>query len=405
MPIMKKTFVPVIIVVLALLFFSVSCKKQNTSDRTLYTTAAQFCDTPFITDYEFKFQKIWFDKTGEKISIIRSNNGTVDIEANILDRFETEVILYSDIWTLDKISKHQFYVYHKWRESYSNFPNNSCPMRSVPVLLVKKGNPLQIKSWDDLLRPDVRYVLTDPRTDSAGRFTLLSLWHWSMSKKLEKFGGLDALKDPAKKESVDLAKKETLEYIKKFYKSDLNLPPALHVNWSSEQFLKTNDWDVCLSWEFFALTKLKEKPDCLEIIYPDSSFLVDFPVAVNTYSAKKRNVGPIASEFIAGLFTPEIQEMLIQNGFRAINNDLMKKYLRSFPDHRFLHIDDLGGWTETGNLFFAPGGICEQIFGKYQDINSASAPLKQIPANTVVPDSKNKKADPVNTTSSPDKNK
>ena len=38
----------------------------------------------------------------------------------------------------------------------------------VPVLVVKKGNPLQIKRIEDLARPGVRVVLPDPQYATAG---------------------------------------------------------------------------------------------------------------------------------------------------------------------------------------------------------------------------------------------
>ena len=36
------------------------------------------------------------------------------------------------------------------------FPNNSAPYTSTIVFLVRKGNPKQIKDWNDLTKPGLR---------------------------------------------------------------------------------------------------------------------------------------------------------------------------------------------------------------------------------------------------------
>lgn len=352
---------------IAVLFFLLmageACSKQKSADLCLYTTTDQFCNSSFFLEYEFAFRDYWKRKTGQTISIIRNNMGTVHPNRSVLDLLETYLICWSDTWTVDALSKDRFFVYEKWREMSSGFPNNSSPFQSVPVLLVRKGNPLKINGWDDLTRKDVRALVVDPRTDSIGRFMLLAIWYQSMKKKLEKSGGLSALKDPSKAKEVDQARQETLGLLKSIFLKDPNIPPALHVLWSSEQFLKNKSWDVCLAWEFFALTKLKEVPDGFEIVYPSSTFLVDFPITVNMFAVQKNKVGNVTTEFITYLYSDEIQEMMVRHGFRPVQEKIMKKSREIFPDCDFRSIEDLGGWDETRAMFFDPGGICEQIFG------------------------------------------
>jgi len=42
-------------------------------------------------------------------------------------------------------------------------PYNSTPYTSTIVFLVRKGNPKNIKDWDDLARPGVEVITPNPR--------------------------------------------------------------------------------------------------------------------------------------------------------------------------------------------------------------------------------------------------
>lgn len=358
---MRYFFYSVCLIIL--LISGISCSKQQPKDQCLYTTTDQFCNSPFFLEYEFAFRDYWYHKTGETICIIRNNSGTIHPNSAILDWFETYLICWSDTWTVDALSKDRFFVYEKWRETSSGFPNNSSPFQSVPVLLVRKGNPLKIRDWDDLARKDLRALIADPRTDSIGRFMLLAAWYHSMKKKLEKSGGLTALNDPAKANEVNLAQADTLTFLKSIFHKDPDCPPALHVQWISEQFIKNKTWDVCLTWEFFAISKQKEASADFDIIYPSSTFLVDFPITVNTSAVQKNKVGNVTTEFITYLYSDQIQDMMVKYGFRPVQKKIVEKNSEIFPDRHFLHIDDLGGWDETKARFFDPGGVCDQLFG------------------------------------------
>jgi molybdate transport system substrate-binding protein len=54
--------------------------------------------------------------------------------------------------------------------------DESAPLaRMLPVLAVRKGNPKQIRTLDDLLRPDVRLAQTAPEVTAAGRLIHIAL--------------------------------------------------------------------------------------------------------------------------------------------------------------------------------------------------------------------------------------
>lgn len=54
-----------------------------------------------------------------------------------------------------------------WRQA---FPDNAVPYTTTMILLVRKGNPKQIKDWQDLARSDVEVVMPNPKTSGTARY-------------------------------------------------------------------------------------------------------------------------------------------------------------------------------------------------------------------------------------------
>ena len=55
-------------------------------------------------------------------------------------------------------------------------PHNSSPYTSTIVFVVRKGNPKNVKDWDDLARDDVKSVFPNPKTSGNGKYSFLAAW-------------------------------------------------------------------------------------------------------------------------------------------------------------------------------------------------------------------------------------
>ncbi len=60
-----------------------------------------------------------------------------------------------------------------WR---TRLPDASAPYTTTMVFLVRRGNPKQIKDWNDLARPGVQVVIANPKTSGNGRYAYLAAW-------------------------------------------------------------------------------------------------------------------------------------------------------------------------------------------------------------------------------------
>ena len=56
---------------------------------------------------------------------------------------------------------------HNWQ---TRLKHNSTPYTSTIVLLVRKGNPKNIKDWSDLIKPGVGVIVANPKTSGGARW-------------------------------------------------------------------------------------------------------------------------------------------------------------------------------------------------------------------------------------------
>ena len=52
------------------------------------------------------------------------------------------------------------------------------PYTSTIVFLVRKGNPKNIKDWDDLLNDGVKVITPNPKTSGGARWNFLAAWYY-----------------------------------------------------------------------------------------------------------------------------------------------------------------------------------------------------------------------------------
>ncbi len=121
-------------------------------------------NTKFVAEYEAE--------AGERLSIEQSHGGSSRQARAVAEGLPADVVtlaLPSDIELLSK----RGLIAGNWK---SRFPHNSQPYSSTIVFVVRKTNPIGIKDWPDLIKPDVTVVTPDPRTSGNGKLSLLAAW-------------------------------------------------------------------------------------------------------------------------------------------------------------------------------------------------------------------------------------
>ena len=309
-------------------------------------------------EYNTVFAEHWKKTTGETLEFRRSNGGSGSQARKVIGGLDADVVTLALAYDIDNIAKQPLgLVASDWQ---AKFPNNSCPYYSTIVFLVRKGNPKNIRDWNDLLKEDVKIITPDPKTSGGARWNYLAAWGYVLDKEL---GDLALVNDPAQKEKVDDANKKAFEFVKAIFNSQKVPVMDSGARQATNTFVQNHVGDVLLAWENEALYFLtsKEGQD-LEVVRPSISILAEPPVAIVDKNVDKKGTRKVAEEYLNYLYGPEGQEICAKHYYRPSDAEVEKKYADRFVELKLFKIGDVfGGWTDAQKEHFDDGGKFDQI--------------------------------------------
>jgi len=292
------------------------------------------------TEYNTAFAKYWKGKTGDNVTINQSHGGSGKQAQGVINGLEADVVTLALAYDIDAISQQSKLLPADWQ---SRLPNNSTPYTSTIVFLVRKGNPKNIKDWDDVVKSDVKVVVPNPKTSGGARWAYLAAYAYA----LESNGHDDA---------------KARGFITKLYKNVPILDSG--ARGSTVTFAKNGIGDVLLAWENEAHLALKEfGADNFEIVTPSISILAEPPVALVDKSARRHHTTDVANEYLKYLYSDEGQEIAAKNFYRPRNAAVAQKYAANFTQLKLVTLDaEFGSWAKAQKTHFADGGVFDQIF-------------------------------------------
>ncbi len=122
-------------------------------------------------DYNTAFAKYWKAKTGDTVTINQSHGGSGKQARSVLEGLEADVVTLALGYDVDVLYQKRKLIPENWQ---TLLPGNSSPYTSTIVFLVRKGNPLKIKDWDDIVKPGVSIVTPNPKTSGGARWNYLA---------------------------------------------------------------------------------------------------------------------------------------------------------------------------------------------------------------------------------------
>jgi sulfate/thiosulfate-binding protein len=295
-------------------------------------------------EFNAAFVKYWKAKTGQTVSVRQSHGGSGAQARAVIDGLDADVVTLAMESDIDAIAKNSGKVPADWRK---RLPNNSSPYTSTMVFLVRKGNPKNLKDWDDLVKPGVQVITPNPKTSGAARWNYLAAWAFAA----EKFEG-DAGK--------------VKDFVRALYRNVPVLDTA--ARGSTTTFVQRGMGDVLLAWENEAFLAIKELgPDKFEIVVPSVSTLAEPAVALVDGNAEKKGSKPIAQAYLEFLYAAEGQKIAAKNYYRPAKPDLANpEDVKRFPKIKLITIDDklFGGWAKVQPQHFGDGGVFDEIYKK-----------------------------------------
>ncbi|HUO04965.1 MAG TPA: sulfate ABC transporter substrate-binding protein [Candidatus Binataceae bacterium] len=291
-------------------------------------------------DFNAEFAKYWKAKTGDDVTINQSHGGSGKQARAVIDGLEADVVTLGLAGDIDAIADKANVIPADWQK---RLPDDSCPYTSTIVLLVRKGNPMSIKDWDDLVKPNVSVVTPNPKTSGGARWNFLAAWGYALKKN-------------------DGNEAKARDFVAALYKNVPVLDSG--ARGSTTTFAERGIGDVLIAWENDALLSIKEfGADKFEIVYPSVSILAEPPVAWVDKITERHGTTEAAKAYLEYLYTPVGQDVIARNFYRPRDSAVAAKYSKQFPNLPLFDIKtQFGGWSSAQPKFFNDGGIFDQIY-------------------------------------------
>jgi sulfate/thiosulfate transport system substrate-binding protein len=261
-----------------------------------------------------------FQKTdaGKGVSFSQSYGGSGDQARAVQSGLAADVVAFSLEPDMTKLVEDGL-VAKDWNANqYKGMVTDS-----VVVFVTRKGNPKNIRTWDDLVKPGVEVITPNPFTSGGARWNVMAAYGAQIKQG----------KSP----------EQATAYLEQLFR---NVPVQ---DKSAREALQTfvgGKGDVMIAYENEAITA-QQKDQQVDYTIPDQTILIENPIAVTTKSKNPEK----AKAFVDYLLTPQAQQVYVDKGYRPVNAQVAATANFPKPSGLFT-IADLGGWSEVNKKFF-----------------------------------------------------
>jgi sulfate/thiosulfate transport system substrate-binding protein len=211
---------------------------------------------------------------------------------------------------------------------WNSNPEKGMSSDSVVVFVVRKGNPKNITSWDDLVKPGVDVITPNPSTSGSARWNVLAGYGAQLKEG----------KSPA----------QARDYVKTLLTKNVSVQDSSASN--ALNTFTSGKGDVLLDYESDAIAA-QNAGDDIQYVVPKQTILIETPIAVTSKSKHASD----AKAFLDYQWTAAGQKIWAEQGYRPVMPSVAKQFASKFPTPpQLFTIDYLGGWTKVKSAFFDP---------------------------------------------------
>jgi sulfate/thiosulfate-binding protein len=259
---------------------------------------------------------------GQGVDVVATYGASGEQANKVKDGLSADLVnlsLEPDVTKLVKAGK----VSADWNKDNTH----GIPFTSVVVFVVKKGNPKNIKNWDDLLQPGLEVVTPSPLSSGSAKWNLLAPY--------------SAKSNGGKDEQAGLA------FVDQLVKGHVKSRPPSGRD-ASETFTQGTG-DVLLSYENEAIN-LRSQGKQVDYVIPPQTFKIENPLTVVSSSSHSKE----ATAFKNFQYTPQAQKLWAEAGFRPVDPGVAQEFTKQFPapQEKLWTIVDLGGWSGVDSALF-----------------------------------------------------
>lgn len=293
----------------------------------------------FYREYNTAFSQYWQESKGQRVNVRQSHGGSGSQARSVIDGLDADVVTLALAYDVDALRQNGGLIPDGWQD---RLERNSSPYTSTIVLLVRKGNPKNIKDWDDLVRDDVEVITPNPKTSGGARWNYLAAWGYALKQN----GGDE---------------EKAYEFVRKLFANVPVLDPG--ARGATNTFVQRGLGDVFIAWENEAYLSVEQlgKGE-FEIVVPSVSILAEPPVTVVDKNVDRKGTREVAEGYLQYLYSDEAQRLAGKHYYRPSDPKIAAEFADRFPDVEFFTVDEVfGGWQNAQDTHFNDGGQFDSI--------------------------------------------
>ncbi len=219
--------------------------------------------------------------------------------------------------------------------TWNQGPTKGMVTDSVVVFVVRKGNPENITSWDDLIRDGVEVLNPNPFISGGARWNVMAAY----GAQIE----------------LGKSEEEAVTYLDKLFRQIVVQPKSARDTLNA--FVEGKG-DVMIGYENEAITA-QQKGEEVDYVVPEQTILIENPIAVVNTSKNPAT----ARAFVDYALGADGQRLFAEKGYRPADPAVLAEFADTYPQPSGLFsIADLGGWPEVMETFFdTDEGIVAEI--------------------------------------------
>jgi sulfate/thiosulfate-binding protein len=255
---------------------------------------------------------------GKNVKFTQSYGASGDQSRAVAAGLKADVVNFALSTDVDRLVKANL-VDASWNAT----PTKGMVTDSVVAIGTRKGNPKNIKTWDDLIKPGIQVITPNPFTSGGARWNIMAAYGSESNKGTDDAAGM--------------------AYLKQLFK---HVPVQDDSARKALQTFAGGKGDAVLDYEDDLLYAQKNGA-AIDFTVPDSTILIENPIAIT-----KGSTHPVqAKAFVDFLLSPAGQAIWVKDGYRPVDQSVSNSFPK--PSNLFT-ITDLGGWTDVTTKFFDP---------------------------------------------------
>jgi sulfate/thiosulfate transport system substrate-binding protein len=272
------------------------------------------------------FTHRWKQQHGQEVRFQSSYAGSETVTNQILRGAPADIAILSIERDADRLKKDGF-VTSDWH----SYPAKGIVNKTPFVIIVRKGNPKNIRDFSDLGKPGVRVIHPDPISSGGAQWSILAIYGAELKKSQAETG------DP-EPDTVG-----ALRVLKTIWKNVISTPGSAR---EARTTFELGNGDALITYELEALL-MKEANAAIDVVIPKATIFSEHPAVVidkNLTGAKR----PVVEAFMQYLWSDEAQQAFVKFHFYSTTNDAFNQANSEFAHIEMpFTIEEFGGWDRA----------------------------------------------------------